>query len=134
MHPAQQCLPGASTTTELPGCREPLYAGAEKSAWWELCCLAQHMHPSCSAMACQLLAGTHTDYAGDPLRDHSLVAFLDKFVTRKPKVGGGWGRQLLSLYGVADGSGTLQISLNTVETLWGALLWGPCWGEALTIA
>lgn len=88
IHPKQHCLPGASTTTELPLCREPLYAGAEKSAWWELCCLAQHMHPSCSAMACQLLAGTHTDYAGDPLRDHSLVAFLDKFVTRKPKVGG----------------------------------------------
>ena len=91
MHPfihPKHCLPGAYTTTELPLCREPLYAGAEKSAWWELCCLAQHMHPSCSAMACQLLAGTHTDYAGDPLRDHSLVAFLDKFVTRKPKVGG----------------------------------------------
>ena len=83
--PVQHRLSAASTTSDA--CREPLYAGAEKSSWWELCCLAQHMHPSCSAMACQLLAGTHTDYAGDPLRDHSLVAFLDKFVTRKPKVG-----------------------------------------------
>ena len=44
------------------------------------------MHPSVAAFAKTLLAGTFISYAGDPLRDLTLTAFLDKFVQRKPKV------------------------------------------------
>lgn len=44
------------------------------------------MHPSVAAFAKALLAGTHISYDGDPLRDLTLTAFLDKFVQRKGKV------------------------------------------------
>lgn len=44
------------------------------------------MHPSVAAFARTLLAGTYVTYDGDPLRDLTLTAFLDKFVQRKPKV------------------------------------------------
>lgn len=37
-------------------------------------------------MARQLLAGAPVVYNGDPLRDLSLVNFLDAFVQRKPRV------------------------------------------------
>ena len=47
--------------------------------------LAECVHPSVAAMARSLLAGAPVVYAGDPLRDLSLTAFLDKFVQRKPK-------------------------------------------------
>lgn len=43
------------------------------------------MHPSVAAFARSLLAGTFVSYDGDPLRDLTLTAFLDKFVQRKPK-------------------------------------------------
>ena len=67
-------------------CREPLHAKADRAAWWELIPLASHAHPSVAAMARQLLAGAPVVYNGDPLRDLSLVNFLDAFVQRKPKV------------------------------------------------
>ena len=44
------------------------------------------MHPSVAAFARNLLAGSYISYDGDPLRDLTLTAFLDKFVQRKPKV------------------------------------------------
>ena len=44
------------------------------------------MHPSVAAFARSLLAGAFVSYDGDPLRDLTLTAFLDKFVQRKPKV------------------------------------------------
>jgi len=47
--------------------------------------LAAAAHPSVAAMARTLLAGAPVVYTGDPLRDLSLTAFLDKFVQRKPK-------------------------------------------------
>lgn len=48
--------------------------------------LAEHVHPSVVAMARTLLAGATIVYEGDPLRDLTLSAFLDKFVQKKPKV------------------------------------------------
>jgi hypothetical protein len=48
--------------------------------------LAAHAHPSVAAMARTLLAGTTVMYDGDPLRNLTLAAFLDKFVQKKPKV------------------------------------------------
>ncbi|GLI62277.1 hypothetical protein VaNZ11_004885, partial [Volvox africanus] len=68
-----------------PDKREPLYANADRSCWWELTALAAHAHPSVAAMARSLLAGAPVIFDGDPLRDLSLVAFLDKFVNKKPK-------------------------------------------------
>ncbi len=65
--------------------REPLYARAERAAWWELTALASAGHPSVAAMARALLAGAPVVYNGDPLRDLSTSAFLDAFVQRKPK-------------------------------------------------
>lgn len=53
---------------------------------WELVLLAEHVHPSVSAMTKALLAGVPIDYAGDPIRDMSTSAFLDKFIQKKPKV------------------------------------------------
>jgi ribosome biogenesis protein MAK21 len=71
--------------------REPLYSEAERACWWELLPLASHAHPSVAAFARSLLAGSHIVYDGDPLRELTLPAFLDKFIQRKPKVGGAAG-------------------------------------------
>ncbi|GAB4813011.1 hypothetical protein N2152v2_000057 [Parachlorella kessleri] len=67
--------------------REPQFAGAERVCHWELASLAQHVHPSVAAMARTLLAGASVVYGGDPLRDLTLGAFLDKFVQKKAKAG-----------------------------------------------
>ncbi|GFH16006.1 CBF domain-containing protein [Haematococcus lacustris] len=69
--------------------REPQFAGAERSCWWELAALAAHSHPSVAAMARTLLAGQCVVYDGDPLKDMALAAFLDKFIAKKPKAGAG---------------------------------------------
>ena len=66
--------------------RQPEFSGGDRSCWWELTCLGGHVHPSVAAFARSLLAGTFVSYDGDPLRDLTLTAFLDKFVQRKPKV------------------------------------------------
>lgn len=66
--------------------REPAYCGADLSSFWELTLLSQHWHPSVAAFARALLSEDQVQYNGDPLRDLTLPAFLDKFVQRKPKV------------------------------------------------
>eukprot|EP00898_Chlorokybus_atmophyticus_P004404 jgi/Chlat1/4965/Chrsp32S04947 len=65
--------------------REPEFSHAENACWWELSCLASHVHPSVAAMSRTLLAGANVVYAGNPLRDLSLAPFLDKFIDKKPK-------------------------------------------------
>ncbi|MEW5300806.1 MAG: hypothetical protein WDW36_003711 [Sanguina aurantia] len=65
--------------------REPLYCGGERCCWWELTALASHVQPSVAAMARTLLSGCPIVYDGDPLRDHNLTSFLDKFIQKKPK-------------------------------------------------
>ena len=62
--------------------RAPQHARAERSCMWEAALLAAHAHPSVAAMARSLLAGQNVLYDGDPLRDLTLLAFLDKFVKR----------------------------------------------------
>jgi ribosome biogenesis protein MAK21 len=62
--------------------RSPQFARAESACLWEMLPLAQHMHPSVSTMAHTLLAGASIIYDGDPLKDLTLLAFLDKFVKR----------------------------------------------------
>ncbi|KAJ0677414.1 putative CCAAT-binding factor [Helianthus annuus] len=58
---------------------------ADRTGWWELMVLASHVHPSVSTMAKTILSGANIVYNGNPLNDLSLVAFLDKFMEKKPK-------------------------------------------------
>ena len=67
-------------------CRQPEFSHGDRSCWWELTGLGVHVHPSVAAFAQPLLAGTYISYDGDPLRDLTLTAFLDKFFQRKAKV------------------------------------------------
>lgn len=60
-------------------------SNADRVGWWELIVLASHVHPSVSTMAKTLLSGANIVYNGNPLNDLSLVAFLDKFMEKKPK-------------------------------------------------
>lgn len=62
--------------------RDPLYCNADTSCLWELTLLASHLHPSVATMAQTLLVGANVVYDGDPLKDLTLAAFLDKFVTK----------------------------------------------------
>ncbi|KAI3423892.1 hypothetical protein D9Q98_009726 [Chlorella vulgaris] len=65
--------------------REPLFCNADQSCLWELTSLASHVHPSVATMARTVLAGQSVMYDGDPLRDLTLSAFLEKFVQKKAK-------------------------------------------------
>jgi ribosome biogenesis protein MAK21 len=65
--------------------RDPQFANADQSCLWELIILTAHVHPSVVAMARTLLAGVHVKYDGDPLKQLTLGAFLDKFLQKKPK-------------------------------------------------
>jgi len=89
-HGGSHAARGQSVGTVLSGGydmakRDPEWCGAERSCLWELSALAGHAHPSVAAMARALLAGTHVVYDGDPLRDLSLAAFLDRWLQKKPK-------------------------------------------------
>jgi ribosome biogenesis protein MAK21 len=65
--------------------REPAFCGAETACLWELSALSNHVHPSVSAMAESLLAGSAVEYTGNPMTDLSLGNFLSKFATKKSK-------------------------------------------------
>ncbi|KAI3711943.1 hypothetical protein L1987_70492 [Smallanthus sonchifolius] len=80
-HDAKSSLPGGYD----PRHREPIYCNADRAGWWELMVLASHVHPSVATMAKTLLSGANIVYNGNPLNDLSLVAFLDKFMEKKPK-------------------------------------------------
>jgi ribosome biogenesis protein MAK21 len=62
--------------------RTPQFARADRACCWEAALLATHAHPSVATFAQTLLAGTNIVYDGDPLKDLTLLAFLDKFVKR----------------------------------------------------
>eukprot|EP00939_MAST-03C_sp_MAST-3C-sp1_P002739 g2739.t1 len=75
-----------------PRKRTPLHAGAEKEEFWELALCGAHYHPSVEAFCKQMCPRTKSGhsskaikYDGDPLRDFSLVAFLNRFSYRNPK-------------------------------------------------
>lgn len=79
--PKKSTLPGGYD----PRHREPSYCNADRVSWWELTVLASHVHPSVATMARTLLSGANIVYNGNPLNDLSLIAFLDKFMEKKPK-------------------------------------------------
>ncbi|KAK9819570.1 hypothetical protein WJX81_001337 [Elliptochloris bilobata] len=97
--------------------REPLYAHAERSCLWELTVLAAAAHPSVAAMARALLAGAPVVYSGDPLRDLSLTAFLDKFVQRKPKAHGKGASAMQPLRAPAPGSALAAVGSAAFEAM-----------------
>ena len=69
-----------------PSKRDPQYANGEYAMAWSLTLLAKHYHPTVQAFTKQLLTGNHEIvYDGDPLRDVTDLAFLEKFAYRKPK-------------------------------------------------
>ncbi|KAI9332947.1 CBF/Mak21 family-domain-containing protein, partial [Obelidium mucronatum] len=70
--------------------RNPLYCGAEYSSLWELTVYANHFHPTVALYAQTLLSGNPitippTATAYDPLQNHTLARFLDRFVFKNPK-------------------------------------------------
>lgn len=68
--------------------RNPLYAGAEHVCAWEFLHFVWHYHPSVRQFAIQILQREDSmiQYSGDPLVDFTLPNFLEKFVTKKPRV------------------------------------------------
>lgn len=78
-----------------PSKRDPKYSGAERTSLWEAVSLSAHFHPSVSLFAktlCKDMKAVET--SGDPLRDFTLIAFLDRFCYKRTK-----NRVAKSLYG-----------------------------------
>ncbi|KAL1517383.1 hypothetical protein ABEB36_001152 [Hypothenemus hampei] len=69
-----------------PLARNPLYGGGEFLAYTELVCLKHYFHPTVALWAKEVFAGKKLTYAGDPLKDFTLIRFLDRFVYKNPKV------------------------------------------------
>jgi ribosome biogenesis protein MAK21 len=65
--------------------REPLYAHADSTPFWELHLLKSHFNPSISLWSNQLIAKQTIEYSGDPLLDFSTANFLDRISFKNPK-------------------------------------------------
>ncbi|XP_064211688.1 CCAAT/enhancer-binding protein zeta [Tribolium castaneum] len=65
--------------------RNPLYAGGDFCAYTELFDLKNHFHPTVALYATNILDGNIIKYSGDPLKDFTLIRFLDRFVFKNPK-------------------------------------------------
>jgi ribosome biogenesis protein MAK21 len=70
--------------------RDPMYTNSENSMLWELTALSRHFHPTVSLYAKNILNGSAltvpkdaTNY--DPLLNHTLSRFLERFVYKAPK-------------------------------------------------
>ncbi|XP_061725077.1 LOW QUALITY PROTEIN: CCAAT/enhancer-binding protein zeta [Cydia pomonella] len=68
-----------------PYARNPAFAGANRSAYFELLPLQNHFHPTVKLFADKLLHEQIIQYSGDPLKDFSGIRFLDRFVFKNPK-------------------------------------------------
>ncbi|KAI0387319.1 CBF-domain-containing protein [Hypomontagnella monticulosa] len=64
--------------------RDPEYSNAHRSCLWELLPFLRHYHPSVDVFASALLRGQKAAQKPD-LANHTLIAFLDKFVYRNAK-------------------------------------------------
>lgn len=107
--------------------RDPEYSNAHRSCLWELLPFLRHYHPSVDVYASSLLSGQKATATQKPeLANHTLIAFLDKFVYRnakaadtgkgisimQPVAAGGQGHILLSSKPSAKAAGS---SLNSAE-------------------
>ncbi|CAG5059919.1 unnamed protein product [Parnassius apollo] len=68
-----------------PYARNPTFAGAACSAYFELLPLSRHFHPTVKLFAEKLLREQIIQYSGDPLKDFAGIRFLDRFVFKNPK-------------------------------------------------
>jgi ribosome biogenesis protein MAK21 len=73
-----------------PKKRDPLFSNADRICLWELVPFVHHFHPTVALYAKSLLSGNAiplpknaTNY--DPLLNHTLTRFLDRFVYKAPK-------------------------------------------------
>ncbi|KAI8630400.1 CBF-domain-containing protein [Xylariaceae sp. FL1651] len=64
--------------------RDPEYSSAHLSCLWEILPFLKHYHPSVNVYATNLLTGQKVNQKPD-LANHTLIAFLDKFVYRNAK-------------------------------------------------
>lgn len=62
-----------------PLVRNPLYGGGEYSSYTELTYLTNHFHPTVALWAGHILQGKRIEYTGDPLKDFTLIRFLDRY-------------------------------------------------------
>lgn len=72
-------------TKYTPLVRNPLYGGGQFCAYTELYFLKSHFHPTVALYAQNILDGQLIKYNGDPLKDFTLIRFLDRFVFKNPK-------------------------------------------------
>lgn len=73
------------TDTFDPLARNPAFAGGQHSVYTELLNLKAHYHPTVKLFTEQILNGQKITYTGDPLKDFTLLRFLDRFVFKNPK-------------------------------------------------
>ncbi|KAI0889475.1 CBF-domain-containing protein [Annulohypoxylon maeteangense] len=105
--------------------RNPEYSNAHRSCLWELLPFLKHYHPSVDVFASALISGRKAAQKPE-LANHTLIAFLDKFVYRnakavdstkgvsimQPVAASGQGSVLLSSKPSAKAAGS---SLNSAE-------------------
>eukprot|EP00803_Ostreobium_quekettii_P011125 evm.model.scf_2095.2 EVM.evm.TU.scf_2095.2 scf_2095:4356-12404(-) len=96
--------------------REPLYCGADRCCWWELCVLASHGHPTVSRMARAIMSGGLAKYDGDPLQGLNLTAFLDKFLGNEAKAHA-QGTIFRPMGGVQAGTGMARVGSSAFNNL-----------------
>lgn len=61
-----------------PLARNPLFGGGEFLVYSELGYLQRHFHPTVAMWAQHILNGEKVNYTGDPLKDFTLIRFLDR--------------------------------------------------------
>lgn len=69
-----------------PLVRNPLYGGGEYSSYTELTYLTNHFHPTVALWAGHILQGKRIEYTGDPLKDFTLIRFLDRYCSPNDKL------------------------------------------------
>ncbi|GLV42792.1 uncharacterized protein CBL_03532 [Carabus blaptoides fortunei] len=65
--------------------RNPLYAGGEFCVYFELLNLQKHFHPTVALYASKIVKAENISYSGDPLKDFTLMRFLERFSFKNPK-------------------------------------------------
>lgn len=65
--------------------RNPLYARGEFCIHAELLYLSKHFHPTIALFASNILENQLINYTGDPLKDFTLIRFVERFSFKNPK-------------------------------------------------
>ncbi|ORX82922.1 CBF-domain-containing protein [Anaeromyces robustus] len=69
--------------------RDPLYTNVDNSCLWELTQFTSHYHPTVALYVQTLLSGKFIEFPKsinyDPLQNHTLSRFLDRFIYKNPK-------------------------------------------------